>query len=174
MVGPDGQPFTFKLTFNTNSEPRRRIASMLHDAYAKAGIEAIPENVEWSIFEQRIEDRQFQVVIGALGGGLETDLYDLYDSSQSAKTGNNAIQYSNPAVDAAIAKARSTVDESKRLPLWHAVHQLIHQDQPFTYLFMYQELDLAHDRLRGLAPTNGLGLNPSSEWYIPAALQTAQ
>jgi peptide/nickel transport system substrate-binding protein len=174
LIGPDGQPFTFKLLFNSNSEPRRRIASFLHDAYAKVGIDAEPESAEWSVFMQRLDDRQYQVAIGAWGGGLEGDPYEQLDTSQAAKTGENFIQFSDPKMDALIDQARSTVDEAKRMPLWHQVHQLIHQDQPYTYLFIYRELDFAQERLHGLMPTKTLGLNPLLEWYIPRELQKSQ
>lgn len=174
MVGPDGKPLAFKILYNTNSEPRRRIASFLHDAYAKLGIDAEPENAEWSVFQQRLDDRQYQVAIAALGGTLEGDPYEELDSSQISKTGLNWAQFSDPAMDKAISVARSTVDDAKRMPLWHKVHRMIHDQQPYTYLFIYKELDFARDRVHGLSPTKYAGLNPTNEWYIPKALQKSQ
>jgi peptide/nickel transport system substrate-binding protein len=174
LIGPDGKPFTFQLLFNSNSEPRRRIASFLHDAYAKVGIDAEPKSEEWSVFQEKMENRDFQVLIGAWGGALEGDPYEELDTSQIEKTGENFIQYSNPKLDAAIAEARSTVDDAKRMPLWHKVQQIIHEDQPYTYLFIYHELDFAHDRIHGTAPTKVLGLNPLMEWYFPKSVQMSQ
>ena len=174
MVGPDGKPLAFKILFNTNSEPRRRIASFLHDAYAKAGIDAQPENAEWSVFQQRLDDRRYEVAIAALGGALEGDPYEELDTSQIAKTGQNIVQFSDPEMDKAIAIARSTVDDAKRMPLWHNVQRLIHEKQPYTFLFIYKELDFARDRIQGMAPTKFVGLNQPLEWYIPKALQMSQ
>ncbi|HSV13496.1 MAG TPA: ABC transporter substrate-binding protein [Tepidisphaeraceae bacterium] len=174
MIGPAGQPLTFKLLFNSNSEPRRRIASLLHDAYAKLGIDAQSESAEWSVFEQRLKDRQYDCVIGAWGGALEGDPYEELHSSQIEHTGENFIQFNNPDVDKVIEQARATVDEAKRMPMWHKLHQLIHDQQPYTYLFIYRELDIARDRIHGMKPTKVLGLNPLGEWYIPQALQRAQ
>jgi peptide/nickel transport system substrate-binding protein len=174
MVGPDGKPLSFELLFNNNSEPRRRIASFLHDAYAQLGIEATPKGEEWSVFSDRIDNRDFDVIIGAWGSDLETDPYDMFDSSQIEKTGRNFIQYNNPALDALIRQGRSVLDDSKRMPVWHQVQQIMHEDQPYTFLFKYQELDLVHDRIHGVVPTKVLGLNPTSEWYIPKAQQMSQ
>ena len=174
LVGPDGKPLAFKILFNTNSEPRRRIASFLHDAYAKVGIDAQPESAEWSVFQQRLDNRQYEVAIAALGGALEGDPYEEFDTSQIAKTGQNIVQFSDPAMDKAIAEARSTVDDAKRMPLWHKVHRMIHELQPYTYLFIYKELDFAQDRIHGMKPTKFVGLNQSSEWYIPKAMQKSQ
>ena len=174
MVGPAGKPLVFKILFNTNSEPRRRIASFLHDAYAKVGIDAEPESAEWSVFQQRLDDRQYEVAIHALGGALESDPYEEFDTSQIAKTGQNIVQFSDPAMDKAIAEARSTVDDAKRIPLWHKLHRMIHELQPYTYLIIYKELDFARDRIHGMKPTKYIGLNQSSEWYIPKAMQKSQ
>ncbi len=174
MLRPDGKPFTFKLLFNNNSEPRRRIASFLHDAYAKVGIDAQVESAEWSVFQQRMQDRQYEVIIGAWGGALEGDPYEELDSSQIEKTGENFIQFKNADVDAAIKAARSEMDDAKRAVLWHKLHRLIHDQQPYTYLFMYQELDIGYDRIHGFLPTKVLGLNPLLEWYVPKASQVAQ
>lgn len=174
LVGPDGKPLAFRILYNTNSEPRRRIASFLHDAYAKVGIDAQPENAEWSVFQQRLDNRQYEVAIAALGGALEGDPYEELDTSQIAKTGQNIVQFSDPAMDKAIAQARSTVDDAKRMPLWHHVQRLIHEQQPYTYLFIYKELDFARKRIHGTTPTKFVGLNPSSEWYIPKAMQKSQ
>lgn len=174
MIRPDGRPFAFKIMFNSNSEPRRRIASFLHDAYAKVGIDATPEQQEWTVFQKRCDDRQFDVAIAAFGGALESDPYEELDSSQIAKTGENFQQYSNPKMDAAISDARSMVDDQKRVPLWHKLHRLIDEEQPCTYLFIYNELDFAHKRLHGLVPTKYVGLNQPIEWYIPKAMQTSR
>jgi peptide/nickel transport system substrate-binding protein len=114
------------------------------------------------------------VAIAALGGTLEGDPYEEFDTSQIAKTGQNIVQFSDPAMDRAIAEARSTVDDAKRMPLWHNVHRLIHEQQPYTYLFIYKELDFARKRIHGTAPTRFVGLNESSEWYIPKAMQMSQ
>ena len=173
LMGSDGEPFSFKLLFNSNSEPRRRIASFLHDAYAKAGIDAEPEAAEWSVFLKRLDDRQYQAVLGAWGGTIESDPYEEFHSSQMAGTGENFIQFSNAELDRAIEKGRATVVAEKRWPLWHEVHRILHEQQPYTFLYIQKELDFANDRLHGLAPTN-LGLNSPSEWYIPSNLQASQ
>ena len=43
LVGPDGKPLQFKLMYNNSSEIRKRIASYVRDAYAKAGILVEPD-----------------------------------------------------------------------------------------------------------------------------------
>ena len=170
LVGPDGKPFQFKIMYNTSSEIRKRIASYLHDAYAKAGILAEPDPTEWSVFLKRIDDRQFQALIGGWAGTIEFDAYQIFHSSQMEGTGDDFVQYKDEALDRAIEKARSTVDGDKRALLWHDVHRILHEDQPYTFLFIDKDLEFLTNRIHGVEPTK-LGLNPSEEWYVPQALQ---
>jgi peptide/nickel transport system substrate-binding protein len=170
LVGPDGKPFEFKLMFNQTSAIRTRVASYIHDAYAKAGILVTPEPTEWSVYLKRIDDRQFDAIIGGWAGAIEFDPYQIFHSSQIEGTGDNFIQFKDDTLDAAIIKARATVDDDKRAVLWHDVHRIIHGDQPYTFLFIDQDLEFLNDRFRGVVPTT-LGLNPSEEWYVPSTLQ---
>jgi len=170
LVGPDGRPLQFKLMYNSSSEIRRRIASYVRDAYAKAGILVEPEPAEWSVFLKRIDDRQFQALIGGWAGTLEFDAYQIFHSSQMEGTGDDFIQFKDEALDRAIEKARSTVDDDKRAILWHEVHRILHADEPYTFLFIDQDLEFLTNRIHGVEPTK-VGLNPSEEWYVPLALQ---
>jgi peptide/nickel transport system substrate-binding protein len=174
LIGPDGQPLTFKMTYNSNSEQRRRIASLLHDAYAKAGIDAEPDPAEWSVFLKRMDDRQYQVLLGAWGGAIEDDVYEVFHSSQIAGTGEDFIHFSSPEVDAAIEKARTAPDDASGMALWHVVHRLLAEQQPYTFLYIGNELDFLNNRIHGAEPTKVEGLNPPVEWYVPRALQAMQ
>jgi peptide/nickel transport system substrate-binding protein len=170
LICPDGQPFQFKLMFNNSSEIRRRIASYVRDAYAKAGILVDPEPTEWSVFIKRMDDRQFDAMIGGWAGTIEFDAYQIFHSSQMDGIGDDFVQFKDVNLDHAIEKARATVDDDKRALLWHDVHRLLHEDQPYTFLFIDKELDFLTNRIHGVEPTK-LGLNPSEEWYVPLAIQ---
>jgi peptide/nickel transport system substrate-binding protein len=170
LVGPNGKPLQFKIMYNSSSEIRRRIASYVRDAFAKAGILVEPEPTEWSVFLKRIDDRQFQALIGGWAGTLEFDAYQIFHSSQMEGTGDDFVQFKDPALDRAIEKARSTVDDDKRALLWHVVHRILHEDEPYSFLFIDQDMEFLTNRIHGVEPTK-VGLNPTEEWYVPLALQ---
>jgi peptide/nickel transport system substrate-binding protein len=170
LYGPDGTPVQFKIMYNSSNPVRTRIASYLQDAYAQAGILAQPEPQEWSVMLKRLDNRQFDVYLGGWGGSLEFDPYQIFDSTQITGTGDNFVHYSDPEADASIRKARSIVDDAKRMPVWHQVDQIFHRDQPYTFLFIEKDLDFVDGRIHGLDITK-LGLNGTSEWYVPTTLQ---
>lgn len=49
--------------------------------------------------------------------------------------GDNRMSYSNPDCDRAIRAARTCVDETKRMELWHKVDRILAEDCPYTFLF---------------------------------------
>ena len=109
--------------YNSSSDIRKRIASYVHDAYAKAGILVEPEPTEWSVFLKRIDDRQFEALIGGWAGPSNSMRFRFFIPSQMEGTGDDFIQFKDEGLDRRIEKARATVDDDKRTPLWHDVHQ---------------------------------------------------
>ena len=63
------------------------------------------------------------------------------------------MSYANPKLDKLMEEARSTVDEAKRMPLWQQCHRIIHEDQPYTFLFNSKALvflDKPHPQRPGI------------------------
>ena len=170
LVGPDGKPLEFKLMFNSSNEIRKHIASFLRDSYAKAGILVTPEPVEWSVMLKRLDEQQFDVYLGGWSGTIEFDAYQIFSTSQIDGTGDNFIQFSDPALDKVIEQARATVDESKRMPLWHQADRILHVDEPYTFLYLDKGMTFVAGRIHGLDVTK-LGLNGTNEWYVPRDIQ---
>jgi peptide/nickel transport system substrate-binding protein len=170
LVGPDGKPFEFKLMFNTSNETRRRIASLIRDSYARAGILVNLDPAEFSVCIKRMDDRQFEAYLGGWGGVIESDPYQIFHSSQIAGTGDNFCQFRDEAVDKAIEAARAEVVDEKRWPLWHDVHRALHEAEPYTFLYEDKDMEFLSNRFHGVEATK-LGLNAVWEWYTPANLQ---
>ena len=58
--------------------------------------------------------------------------------------------------------------------LWREAHQIIHEEQPYTFLFFPKSLIFMDARIKNVQ-TVKLGLNPRLEWFVPRAQQrTAQ
>ncbi|CAH9019750.1 hypothetical protein NURINAE_01723 [Candidatus Nitrosacidococcus sp. I8] len=168
-----GRPFKFKLVFFQDMDDTRRMVLLLKDIYARAGILLNPEPTEWPIMLDKIKNRDFDAITLGWTGGIETDIYPMFHSSQIVSGGDNYISYRNPKLDSLIEKARSTVDESVRMSLWQACEHILYEDQPYTFLVRGKSLVFVDKRIKNLNIT-GLGLNLGMtpiEWYIPKAEQ---
>jgi peptide/nickel transport system substrate-binding protein len=170
LYGPDGRPFTFKLSYPTSSDIRRRCMPLIHDSMALAGIQVEPDAQQFSNFVKKQNDRDYEAVLSAWGGVLDNDLYQIFDSVFIAGTGDDYIQYKNPELDATIEKARITLDHAERTALWRKCDDIIYQDQPYSFLYSAQEMDFVDSRIRGVTATKA-GINSFQEWYVPKALQ---
>ena len=80
------------------------------------------------------------------------------------------MSYANEELDRTIDEARLTVDEAKRVPLWHRCHAILHEDQPYTFLFFGKSLRFIDNRIHNVEMVK-LGLNPNDEWWVPRAKQ---
>ena len=170
LKGPDGKPFRFKLTYPSGSQNYDRMVLMLKDAYARVGIVMEPNALEWGSFTDMLDKRSFEAVTLAWGATLDDDPYQIFDSSQMVTGGDDFISFKDPEVDKAIEEARRTIDEAKRNALWHKVHQLINEGQPYTFLFYPQSMRFVDGRIQNPQVTRS-GLNVPEEWWVPLKLQ---
>ncbi len=170
IEGSTGQPFRFTLIFPSSSANYQQMGRYLKDAYARAGIDMRLEPLEWTIMIQRIDQRDFDAMTLGWSGSVEGDPYQIFHSSQIGDGGDNYVHYINKELDSTLEKARQTMDEDQRMPLWHKVHRILHEDQPYTFLFTLKAVQFMDRRIKNVDVTR-LGLNPEVEWYVPKAVQ---
>lgn len=170
IESPDGKPFTFKLIYPASSENYKQMAFYLKDAYARAGIALEPDPLEWSIMIQRIDQRKFDAMTLGWSGTIEGDPNQIFHSSMIADGGDNYVHYTNKALDKLIDEARVTMDENARMKLWHQVHSILHEDQPYTFLWTTKAVLYMDKRIKNVQRVK-TGLNEVEEWYVPRKLQ---
>jgi peptide/nickel transport system substrate-binding protein len=125
---------------------------------------------------ERLDQKNFDATVLGWTSGLETDVYQMFHSSQTKTNGNNFINYESPALDALIEKARVEVDETKRMAIWKQAEGVFFDEQPYTFLKRSKSLVFIDKRIKNLELTKmGLNLNfQPYEIYVPKALQKYQ
>ena len=171
-----GKPFSFKLMYPEGSDSNKRLVLLFKDMFARAGVQLVPDPTEWSVMLERLEQKNFDSLILGWTSGLETDIYQMFHSSQTKTNGNNFVNYESPALDALIEKARVEVDETKRMAIWQQAEAVFYDEQPYTFLMRRKSLVFIDKRIKNLELTNmGSNLNfQPSEIYVPKALQKYQ
>ncbi|MCU7914850.1 MAG: peptide-binding protein [Candidatus Thiodiazotropha sp. (ex Gloverina cf. vestifex)] len=165
-----GTPFEFGLVYFQGNEDTARMVLFLKDMLARAGVLLQPKPTEWSVMLDLMKKRDFDAITLGWSSGLETDLYQMFHTSQIEGGGNNFINYSNPKLDGLIEKARATVDEEARMPLWQKAEDQLFNDQPYTFLKRSKSLVFIDRRIHNLLNTK-VGLNLGAvpmENYVPA------
>src|SRR2546421_3018941 len=176
IESPSGEPFKFSLVYSTGGAIGERIALFLKDSYAKAGILTTPDPADWSILMKKLNERTFDAITLAWSTSVESDIYQMFHSSQIKDQGDDFMNYENKELDQVIDKARTTLDRDKRMALWHRAHQIIHEDQPYTFLVQRRNMGFMDQRIQNVDRSK-LGLNYNNRyvlpipWYVPKGNQ---
>ena len=168
-----GKPFEFELIYPQSNDLYTTLALFIKDSLARAGVKMIPKPTEWSVMLDLLDKKNFEAISLGWSSSLESDLYQIFHSDQAKDNGDNFIHYSNPELDKLIEKARSTVVEAQRMPLWQQAERILYEDQPYTFLTRSKSLVLVDKRMKNVEVTP-VGLNLSETpvgWYVPVAEQ---
>lgn len=177
IEGPDGKPFRFKLTYPGGQDIYEKMILFLRDNFARGGIVMEPERLDWPVLVNKLNQSDFDAIILGWSSVPESDPYQIFHSSQIADQGDNRTSYRNAELDAAITEARRTMDDEQRMALWQKVHRILHEDQPYTFMFNRDALRLFNKRIHNIE-TSKVGLNfeylngGMIPWFIPSGQQT--
>jgi peptide/nickel transport system substrate-binding protein len=169
----NGKKIDFKFTFLINTNPTRKQALLvISDALKKVGIMAEIQQLEWSVFLDRIKKHEFDASYGGwVLGVVPQDPYQIFHSTQSQGEGSNYISYNNPESDKLIEEYRSETDETKRIDIIKRWQKVVYDDQPYTFLWSPLARYVFNERFRNTrfyARRNSPMLN---EWWVPVTSQ---
>ncbi|MGM0490386.1 MAG: ABC transporter substrate-binding protein [Planctomycetota bacterium] len=130
-------PAAFDLMIFADSRTFRTIAEIIQEEFRKIGVRMQITPAEWALFLERLNSKEFDAaMLGWATGWTKTDPYQLWHGSLAdAQASSNHVGYRNPEVDALIEQLRVTMDEAEQEKLYHRIHRLIFEDQPYTFLF---------------------------------------
>jgi len=161
----DGLAFRFNFLYSTEKTLYHRLAKLLKDQAAKVGIEVIPEPAEWSVVIGRLTDRDFDAMVIGWGGDVLEDFYQIFHSSQIANRGSNYVGFRNAEADALMEQTRHSLNKDERIKLSHRLHRILHEEQPYTFLYARPTLRLVDRRFKN---TKIHKLGPKYwRWYVP-------
>ena len=141
---------------------------MIKEDMAKAGIVMNITFIEWSVYTQRLENKSFEVCTLGWGMGLEDDPYQIWHSSQADK-GSNFVGFRNEEADGLIETARKEFDPQQRRLLFNRFSEILHEEQPYTFLFTTDALVAVARRFHNVT-VHPMGLTPR-QWWVPKDAQ---
>lgn len=165
----DGIPFRFKFMYNSSTTLYTRLLKLIKDDGARIGIDVVADPYEWSVLLPRLSDRKFDAMVMGWGGEMIDDPYQLFHSSQIKNRASNYVGFNDPEADRLIEEARMTLDEDKRNRIFQKIHLILHEEQPYTFLFERPYMRLLDRRFKNVK-IHRLGLD-WLEWYVPKELQ---
>jgi len=169
VLARDGQRFEFDLTMGTGNPLGDRIANYVKEQFERAGIRMRITPYEFSVFTERLDERKFDTAFLSWSGSIEEDPYQIWHTDGIKDKGSNFIAFSNPQSDQLIEEGRKTLDDKRRMEIWHRWQTLIHEEQPYTFLYVPMSMVFINERFGNTKPySTGLAYG---DWFVPAKLQ---
>lgn len=151
ILDKDGKPFKFTLIFPGVNSSYTRMTPILKEDFAAAGVQLEVLALEWSVVIQRMEGRNFDAVMAGWSTPLNSDPYQLWHSKNASTAGSsNFISFSNPEADKLIEELHKTFDDDARTAIYHKFHKLLHEEQPYLFLFSQDNLVAINGRYQNL------------------------
>jgi peptide/nickel transport system substrate-binding protein len=60
--------------------------------------------------------------------------------------GSNSVGFENEEADQLMDEARTVFDRDKRVAMYHRFHEILHEEQPYTFMFSLDALAVADTR----------------------------
>jgi len=167
ILDREGKPFSFTIMTNQGNKMRELCATIIQSALREVGVQVKIRILEWAAFiHQYIDKKNFDAVILGWSLSRDPDQYSIWHSSQIKEGQYNFISYRNPQVDRLLVEGRRTFDMEKRKEIYHRIHAILADEQPYTFLYVADALPVVHKRFHGIevAPA-GIGYN-FIRWYV--------
>ncbi len=168
VIDKDGRPFRFVLETNQGNDLREDIIVIIQSDLREVGIDAQPRLAEWNTLTDRLQDKDFEAVVS---GWVVDFKFDPTETLGCAAGVYNYPSYCNEEADSLVRRALVTLDQEEARPLWRRYQEIIHEEQPYTFLFYLDERLGVSRRLQGVVGDARGHLVSVTDWWIPAELQ---
>lgn len=155
----ESETLTLRLLRRTFTDPNQEqvssmTAEIIKNQLANIGIEVVIEAYDNETLQQKIEARDYDLLLYGQNLGYNLDTYSYWHSSQATEYGLNLSNYRNPNADAIIEKIRQTFDEDERKDLMNDLAETIEEDVPAIFLYTPSYYFLVDERVKGIEMEN--------------------
>ena len=144
--------FEFEILINSGNQIRKDVALSLQAELSEIGIDCQVRELDWSIFLQRVKNKDFSAMILGWGSSVvfAPDLYQVWHSSQAEDQGSNAISFKNPEADIILEAYRQEFNEVRRIEMYSRLQEIIYDQQPYTFLWKSRSAQAYSRRFSGV------------------------
>ncbi len=164
----NGRTFSFTVLVTQGNEARLKTAQIIKEQLRRVGIDLNIKVLEWqAMLHEFIDKKKFEAIIMGWGLGRDPDNYDIWHSSKTKEGEFNFISYKNAEVDKLLIEGRQTFDIEKRKKIYHRIHEILADDQPYAFLYVPDALPVLHKRFKGVEKAPLGIMYDFIHWYVP-------
>ncbi len=168
LIEKDGRTFSFTVLVTQGNDARLKTAQILKEQLNRVGIELHIKVLEWqAMLHEFIDKKRFEAIIMGWALSRDPDIYDIWHSSKTKEGEFNFISYKNEEVDRLLLAGRRTFTLEKRKKIYHRIHEILAEEQPYAFLYVPDALLVLHKRFKGVVKAP-IGIDYDFiHWYVP-------
>ncbi|NTU67375.1 MAG: ABC transporter substrate-binding protein [Chlorobiaceae bacterium] len=170
-TGPDGilqkqgVKFSFELSAPTGNPRRNYAATIIQQNLREIGIDCRLRFDENLMFLKNQNEFRYDAALSGLAA--ETLPFQLVIwGSDFAKRPFNSSAFQSPILDRVISELTGPLPIEREAALWKSYQRILHEEQPRTFLYYYDELEGFNRRLLDVKPSMFATLSNLYDWKI--------
>ncbi len=163
ILDRNGKEFRFELLIPSSVMEYEQMAAVMRESLLRQGIDMEIRKLEFQVLIEKVNQRDFEALVLGWSTPVESDPYQLWHSSQLEK-GHNFTGFTTSELDALIEAARGEPVDEKRNAMFRRIHEILYENQPYTFLFSPYNLVAVHKRFKNVVVYPG-GLD-QDRWII--------
>jgi peptide/nickel transport system substrate-binding protein len=162
VLDRDGKKFELTLLITSGSKVSRDLTQVYQDALARIGVRLEIKPLDEAAFYQVVFQRKYQAAFLSWINEPDPDPSDLFHSGQIAPGGMNVTGYQSEEADRLMEEAARELDPTRRVDLYHQLHDVLARDQPYLWTVQVAEKWAVNRRVQNVRVAKGFGL---FHWY---------
>jgi peptide/nickel transport system substrate-binding protein len=165
VVERGGRPFRFELTTNSSNRVRSDALVLIQEQLRRVGVDAVPRTLEIATLTERNLAHDFDATLSGWAVDTTLDLRPYFHSSEAENGGYNFGSFRDAELDRLLDAVRLEPELARARPLFARIQEILHRDQPYTFLWEPQRLAAARRDLEELEPNALSPLFNLSRWW---------
>ena len=135
IVDGEKLQMSFKLSY-MSSPLAKEIVFMIKESMYKAGVDAIPNPMDFTLFYNNAQEHKFDAMLGGWGGSASySNPMQLWHTNSWVTKGSNFCGFGDAESDSYIEEANTSLDYKKHKAALWKLQSKVYEEQP--YIFMY-------------------------------------
>ncbi len=159
-----GRPFRFELVTNSSNRIRSDALVLIQAQLRRIGVDVVPRTMELQTLTERNRAGDYDATLAGWAIDTTLDFRPYFDSGERGPTGWNFIDYANPEVDRLFDEIRAQPDLERSKPLFVRLQRILHDQQPYTFLWEQRRLAAVRADVEGAEITPLAALASLPHW----------
>jgi peptide/nickel transport system substrate-binding protein len=155
VIDGDVVDMVLNFTYPQGKQFYKDVATILKDEAERVGIKIELMPTEWSVIQEDLKDRDFDLI--SLGWGqtpLLDDFKQIWHTESMTRDGSNYVGFGNEKTDRLIDLIRETMDDSKRNEMYQVFQEMVVREHPYIFLVAPKLCMAISKKFKNAAPTS--------------------